>query len=244
MEEDQLKAWKLEYRDVYSAEVGDKEYFYRALTLKEIEDFDLTSADEGTAELEDLYVEAAVLSPIDWDRIKPGHITALSRLVERVSGLGDVSVILETFTEERLTAETDLTMMMKAFILAAIPSVTLQELDDSNIRQLIKVTALAEKVLTIQQQVSGMPNAGVEFDIVSDQGEQEQAVPRKASPPPPADKEELLRRIRKGNKLDSDAGPTDISQMESFDTDLLSKAAGYIAPEDPIARKLRESMGG
>ncbi len=103
---------------------------------------------------------------------------------------------------------------------------------------------MAERILSIQQSVNGIQSEGVQFTIFSEEPEaQQKKTPQKAK----VTKEELLRRIKKdefGMIDENKVRETDQSQLENFDEDLLLKAAGVIKPEDPIARKLREAMGG
>lgn len=241
---DLLDSWKIKYREIYKVSIGGKEYHFRALTLKEIEDIDLIGAEEGSGELEDFYVSTATLDPpgIDLDSIKPGYVSALANEIEAVSGLGEVNFIIHWLNTERQSAETDIIIMMKAFILAAIPNTSYEELDNMIVKDLIKRVIVAEKVLTIQQEVSGIQGAGVQFSITL-QGEEEKEAPQSKQGKKAVNREELLRRINQNNKEQSDK-KINLSEMETFDEDLLLKAAGVLKPEDPIARKLREATGG
>ena len=58
------------------------------------------------------------------------------------------------------------------------------------------------------------------------------------------DKEVLLRRIKKQEKESGSFDPSSIDQLNEFDPELLIRASGIPRADDPIARKLRQAMGG
>lgn len=246
MDEELLVHWKIRYKNVYSASLGGQDYYFRSLTLEEIENIDLmVNAEGSSADLEDLYVRTAVLYPLDinWAEIKAGYITTLAEEIKGYSGLGDITDIVISLNQSREFLNLDIFGSMKAFILSALPQYTEEDLSGFTIQDLIHKVVMAERILTIQQSINGVQSEGVQFQIFLEEPEQE----KKKQGKPAIDREELLRRIRKDDREMADVQKlmeVDHGQLENFDEDLLIKAAGVIKPEDPIARKLREALGG
>lgn len=248
MDQEFLIDWKLKYRNIYSATFDGQEYYFRALSLQEIEDIDLIVSGQSSADAEDLYVQTAVLYPnnIDFDKMKAGYVTSLANEIKGYSGIADVTDIATSLKQSREFLNFDIFNSMKAFILSAMPQYTEEDLSQFSIQEIIHKVVMAERILTIQQSVNGIQSEGVEFTIFLDEP-QEVKEKKKAPQKAKVTTEELLRRIRKdeqgmvdGNKVRE----TDQSQLEKFDEDLLLKAAGVLKPEDPIADRLRRAMGG
>lgn len=249
MDEDLLAQWKVQFKDVFCAAIGGREYYFRALKLEEIESIDLIIEAQGSvADLEDLYVRTAVLHPqdINWDKIKAGYITTLADEIKIASRVADVADILESLVKAREDLTTNIFDSMKAFILSAMPYYSEEELSKFTLDELIHKVTMAERILSIQQSVNGIQNSdGVQFVIyLQDPAEEEQKKPKGK---PAITKEELLRRIKQDERGMTDPSKlmeTNSAELENLDEDLLLKAAGMIKSEDPIARKLRQSLGG
>lgn len=251
MDSDLLQLWKDKYGQVYSATIGQQEYHFRALTLAEVDRLVQFSKDGGgSADLEDLYVEAGILHPeIDLNKIKPGFITRLAEEIQYVSGSGDVVYLFETFIEERESFEQDVLLMMKAFIMTAIPVITEEQIDNMTMRQVIHKIVLAEHIMNFQQSINGVPEPDVQFQLQVAQPEGAEPEKKKlAGPPDQHTREQMLRDIRHQEKeVVGEQGAAAVKGFENFDEDLLLKVSGSesaIKEEDPIARKLRLAMGG
>lgn len=236
------------YPNVYITEVGGRSFVFRALTLAEITEIDI-NPDLTSVDKEDLYVEKAVLYPEHIPNMKPGYITQLANHIENVSCIGGIDFILDSFQEDRTNMQVDIVNMFKIFIIAAMPGYTDDELDKFTIRQLIKKTVMAENILTLQQSVQGIQSDGVQLQIAEVEPEGEQ--PKKKGKRPSTDltTEDLLKQIRYEDKIGADSSTlitnTDYEHLKDLDPDLLDRAArGADEYEDPIARKLRQSMGG
>lgn len=237
IDSDFIQAWRDQYGDIYTATLGDVDYYFRALTLDEIEHVQNRFVDEpSSAELEDAYVELGVVYPkINIDRIKAGYVSSLAEQIMYVSGISDVEFTITTLDAERIALTEDIIGMMKVFVLTAMPSLTDEYLNSLNLKQLIKKVIQSEKILSLQQEVNGIASdGGVQFKIIAVQ--EEQAKPNKA-----VNKEELLRRIRKDEREMSNR-TINTSVLEQLDEHLLEKAAGTIDPNDPIARKLMGAL--
>lgn len=254
MDEELVAFWRSKYKEVYSATLGDTEFWFRALTVAEIDA--ITTANQSSVDIEDLYIHTAVLYPlnVDLDDFKAGHITQLVNQIMDVSGVSDISFILSTLLERRTTIQTDVVAMMKVFIIGAMPMYKEEDLDALTVKQLTERVVLAEQIHTLHQNVSGIPSDGVEFQITLEGAQQEEApVPqkkKKAPAPTPqekVDRETLLKRIRSDEKGMTDVNKIPVntsSQFENFDEEVLLKAAGVLKPNDPIAAKLHQAFGG
>jgi len=238
IDKDLIASWRTQYGDVYTCKIGNVDYYFRALTLGEIESIKNEFIDEPTsAELEESYVDYGVIHPdINIDRMKAGYITSLAEEIMRVSGLLDVEYTINELYNTRQVIQEDIIEMMKIFVLAAMPSLTEENLNVLNIKQLLKKVIQAEKILSLQQTVNGIESdGGVTFQIVAVEPE----VPvKQAKSKEPVNREELLRRIRKEEKEVSGKA----ANLEQLDDDILTKATGTINPNDPIARKLMEAL--
>ena len=235
-----------EYGDIYIAEIGGKEIAYRALTLKEMGVFQ-TIADSA-ADLEDIYVQNAVVYPQDFDidRMKAGHVSQLAEAIAAVSGL-DVDFVLGSLDQLRQEAAEDVLIKMKAVIIAAMPTYNDDYLDSLTTKQLLQKLVLSEEILTFRQVVDRMQQVGVRLELSSAEEEIPQPIPQpKKSPLPKVDKETLLRRIGQEDRQTVNAAltPDVAGSLADLDESILIKAAGYVDENDPIARKLRQAMGG
>lgn len=236
-----LTKLKEEYGEIYSIELGGREYAYRALTIKEIQDFEKNA--ENGAELEDIYVENGVVYPLDFDlnKIKAGYVSSLAEAIGNISGT-NINFILNTLDNSRKQAQEDILIKIKAMIIAAMPAYTDEYLATLTMKQLLEKLVLSEEILTIHQIVGGIQNTtGIRLDLVPTE---EEVAPKKQKPK--VDKETLLQRIRHEERqtINQALTPiTEIKPLEELDEDLLIKSLGVITEEDPIARKLRKAMG-
>lgn len=247
-DQDYLVELRKQYPNIYTCEVGGHSFVFRALRLDEITEIDI-NPDLSSVDKEDLYVEKAILYPDVMPHLKAGYVTQLSNHIENVSCIGGIDFILSSFNEERISMQNDIVNMFKIFILAAMPNYTEEELNKLTIRQLIRKTVLAENILTLKQSVNGIEGEGVTLQIT--EATPEEAAPDKQRQKPPADvtTDDLLKRIRYEDKIGADAQTlvtnNQYNALRNLDPELLDKAARGAEDdyEDPIARKLRESMG-
>lgn len=227
--------WRLQYGDIYTANLGGKDYYFRALTLGEIEFVkNRFVEDPSSADLEDAYVEVGLIYPNDnLDKMKAGYISSLAQEIMRVSGISDAEFTIQSLQDTRIAVEEDIVEMMKVFVMTAMPIATEDYLNSLNMKQLVKKVIQSEKILSLQQTVNGIESdGGVVFQILAVQDEPP------AQQKKPVDRDELLRRIRRDEKEQTGR----VSNIEQLDETLLVKAAGTINPNDPIARKLMEAL--
>lgn len=224
--------------ETFCATFDGVDYTYRALTIEEIQ-FSHQIQDE--TELEDHFVNLATLEPeINWDKIKAGIVTQLAELIMSVSGILDLESITGYLGQTRDRISTDVISIMKAYILAAMPAYTLEELDSLTIRQMIDRVVLSEQILTLQQAIMGIESDGVKIHIVPVDQEEPKAS-GKSQKRRTETKEDLLRKIHKSEAktVDQFAPGTERRHMlNDLDEDLLEKMVGQADSQDPIAAKL------
>lgn len=145
---------KRQYGAVYAIEHGGQDYYFRELTEAEYHDcwLGLTSS----ADAEDAVVTAAVVYPEDFDieEESPGLVSVLAQQIVEVSGFGDVLSVrqrLDIAREEVQIARS----MIKVFILAAMPSYTMEDLEQLTMTQLSEKLAMAEEIIYLTQLMNG-----------------------------------------------------------------------------------------
>lgn len=243
MDKDAYLRLTREYGDIFSIELGDTEFFYRALTLDEINIISSILEDDSTSvDMEDLYVQNGVVYPsnLNLDKIKPGFVTTIAQSIMRVSG-SSADYILDTLFLLREQRDQDILFKIKAIILSAMPTHTDEYLDSLTVKQLLEKLVLSEEILTKLQEVHlGAVGAGVRLELAV----KDEQKPSKKQAKEKIDKETLLRRIKKEDRVGAGAQTAFQAneQIKDLDEEILVKAAGVLKDDDPIARKLREAM--
>jgi len=243
MDKDTYLRLTREYGDIFSIELGGTEFFYRALTLEEINILGNVLEDDSTSvDMEDLYVQNGIVYPsnFDIDKVKPGFVTTLAQHIMRVSG-SSAEYILETLFSLREQRDQDILFKIKAIIISAMPTHTDEYLDSLTVKQLLEKLVLSEEILTKLQEVHlGAAGAGVRLELAV----KEEEKPSKKQAKEKVDKETLLRRIKKDDRVGSGAQTAFQAneQIKDLDEEILVKASGALKDDDPIARKLREAM--
>lgn len=147
---DLLSHWRDKYDNIF--QVGD--CICRALTLDEHRQL-IVQTDWSAVDAEDYIVSIAVLYPEKeaLDKLPAGVFTSLADEILTISGFGEVKFAKQCMDESRAKAE-QVISLMKAFIIAAIPSYKDDELDKYTFAQLADKVALAEKILEVQREGS------------------------------------------------------------------------------------------
>lgn len=244
---------KSQYNNVYS--VSDNtgaEYFFRALTLKEIklvETF-IQYGLKNAIEIETFCLENCLLYPedLDPDDILPGTAAQISEEILRVSGVTDASYILELMDVTRSRLNSDILTNIKAYIISAIPAYKEEDLVEFTLLELIEKLILSESILTLQSSLAGIDNqvqVNLRFADQENSEEEYETIKVKKNKDEGPTKEQLLERIRSANREGSGGKnftPYDndqaVEEFKGFDKSLLEKMEGRFDPNDPIARKL------
>lgn len=146
-----IEEWKSTWGSIFAVEIRGQEYIFRAATFGEYKDATTQREDWSSAEAEDKLVAACLLYPKEnFDRLPAGVITALAEEIIVVSGVGDprhAKGVIEAKREEALGVE----YLMKAFIIATMPTYNDADLDNYTFEQLAMKVALAEKILEVKR---------------------------------------------------------------------------------------------
>lgn len=200
--------------EIYSVHIGKQDYVFRTLTFGEYKNF--THLNLTSAELEEVIVNIAVVYPegIDLDKLLPGSVSALADEILEYSSFDSIEKTENKLNEARQSAMHGVEMM-KAFILAAMPSYKYEELDNKTIQGLATLLAISELILDIQL---GIANGNRMILELVDPTEQEQSKSTHSF---------SLEDLDRANRnLD---GQTRL---------------GTASSNDPIAQKLRQALGG
>lgn len=143
-----IAEWKRRHGQIYAADVAGVEYIFRAITFKEYDD--ITKVKDSQADIEEDIAISCVLnvSPDSIRTAKSGVATVLADQILEMSGLGGARHVKERLAHHRDQAQ-QVNNLMKAFILAAMPAYTEEQLDEYNFEQLAKKVALAEEIIKV-----------------------------------------------------------------------------------------------
>jgi len=248
-----LQEYKEAWGQIFSTTVGKVDYLFRPITTAEFEQMqDAVDDDEGSSvDMEDAVVRLAVVYPVgvDFDKIKPGYVTALAEEIMQFSGFTDGDIIKQLLLQYRDVAASDARVTMKAFILATMPTYTEDVLDGFHIYELIEKVVLAEEIIKINIAMLGMdPNDAPRFEIGP---AEEQAEPQTKTMrgslldgldqpyiPDPTDNKKVM--VEDEGLID--AKKTLKTLSEDVDPRTKERLTGQAADDDPIAAKLRQAM--
>ncbi|HJS83587.1 MAG TPA: hypothetical protein VJ742_12210 [Nitrososphaera sp.] len=222
--EELIAHWKKEYGSIYSAPGGKQNYIFRALTIGEHSDILRTY--QSVVDIEENIVRCALLEPRDLTAKTPaGVVSTLAEEIMEVSGFGSYDHA-KSLLESKRAASNSVPVLMKAFILATMPAYTEEELNNLSFEQMAAKVALAEQIIKVQQAVVGIEGEVILqlLDVQEEARKQAAEEERKAQKA----REQMDRFVQKGF-ADPDEPPPVRQKID---------------PEDPIARKLRESLGG
>ena len=171
--EAQLADWRTKFGPLYSAEARGQTYIFRALTYLEYRD--IVHRDIDTVTIEDEVVEAALLFPeVELDRIPAGIISSIARKIIDVSAFGNLDHALEFLNQAR-SHSNEVHSLMKAFIIAAIPAIKDDELDDMIFPELAKKVALAEQIIAVNQAAMGLQmEQPTQLELIDPQEQQQE----------------------------------------------------------------------
>lgn len=176
MDFQQVSDWKRQYGEVFSASIRGCDYVFRALTLDEYGSF--MDQSDSAAETEERIAVTAVLSPPldDLDSISAGIVTTLAEEILNVSGHGDPKRAKGVLDQKRYNAS-EANTYMKAFVIAAMPAYTIEDLGKFTYSQLAEKVAFAEKVIEIRQAMFPVAsqNSPVRFELIDPEEEEQQS---------------------------------------------------------------------
>lgn len=168
MDEEILLELRKEWGEINTVAFKGQDIIFRALRFEEFDEISrLYDSEWDSAEAEDAVVTTAIIYPENFDLNKypAGLITSLADEILIVSGFrpGDEQFTKGVLEKYRLEMQ-EFRNMMKAFIIAAMPSYTEEDLDKYTFSGLARKLALAEKIIEIQQSMYGIE--GSDFRLV------------------------------------------------------------------------------
>ncbi len=142
---------KKQYGKVFSASYMGEDIIFRPLTSAEVKEYIERSKYESSIDLEESVVERCVIWPIDGvDTSKSaGFVSSLCDQIREYSGFSDEEVFI-TELEKAREESVKVTNLIKAFIIAAMPSLSLDEVENLSIYKSAELLALSEKILELR----------------------------------------------------------------------------------------------
>jgi hypothetical protein len=168
----QIADWKNTYGAIYSAIIRGQKYIFRAVTLKEFRN-SYTDIRLSAPEREEALIYTAILSPDDpdFDNQPAGIVSQLAEEILEISGFQNPREASQRLEEVR-AANDNVYTLMKAMILATMPTYKEEELDDLTFDQLLGKAVLAEKVMEVHQTV--MTGQQVQLVLIDPEAEAEE----------------------------------------------------------------------
>jgi len=170
--EEQIAAWKREYKNIYSIPFRGVDYIFREISFREYDDAINHERANDSASAEEFLVDIALLSPVGqaYDDTPAGVITSLAEEILEYSGFGAPRHAKEVLDRHRDEVN-NVHGLMKAFVLASMPSYKEEELDELTFNQLAAKVALSEKVMEVNQASVGIEGISVKLDLIDPEEE-------------------------------------------------------------------------
>lgn len=152
MNKDQLIAEaKKKYGKVFSTEDIGIEFIFRPMTKAEVKYFSDLARSESTTDVEEMVVDRCVIWPetYDLDKHAAGFISTFCSEIRDFSGFEDQEGFVDLIDQSRASAD-KLTNLIKAFIIAAMPTFHPDEIDNLTLFKSIELLGLAEKILELK----------------------------------------------------------------------------------------------
>lgn len=143
---------KRKYGKVFAIEDRGTTFYFRPMSNADIKHLQSLSKTGSALDLEERLIEICVIYPIehDYDKHSAGFVTSLCEEIRESSGWDDQDNFLVLIEEARNTAS-KVTSLIKAMILAAIPTYKPEDIDNMSMFKLTETLALAERILEIQR---------------------------------------------------------------------------------------------
>lgn len=172
-----IKQAKVEFGEVFLAEVEDQQFIFRLLTRKEYKEILQISDDKDMAE--ELICQLSVIHPsnLNFAKGEAGLPSLLAPHIVNESGFGDMQKSHYYFDSYRMRMES-FEMQAEAAIQAAFPQISEEDMQDWTVEKLMRTLAKAEWIL---KNVKGYPiEFRNQYDEELEEGEEE--VPEEEPP--------------------------------------------------------------
>lgn len=168
--------FKKKYGNIYSVEIKNWTLVFRELTFLEYDQVLAYQELEGYsfADVEDLILSWSIIYPENFDiyKIPPGNVTTLAQDILDLSGFTSARIAKQILEEKRYLA-TEVKNLMKAFVLAAMPYYTPDQLESMTFSELAEKVALAEKIIEIKQGINGIESTELRLQLIDPEEELE-----------------------------------------------------------------------
>lgn len=165
---------KNKYGSIFETSIKKEIILFRELTFSEFDEISefQKNGDSSNADIEDLIIKYAVIYPQDFDSDKypAGLVSSLAEEVLEESGFSSARKAKHIVQKKREEAN-EVRSLMKAFVLATMPTYKPSDLDDMTFSKLAEHVALAEKIIEIQQNAAGMESTNVSLQLIDPEEE-------------------------------------------------------------------------
>lgn len=171
-----LYAVKKQYGSVFQTSLKKQQVLFRELTFAEFDQIaqHQVSGDFSSADVEELIIKFSVVYPenLDINNYPPGLISSLAEEILEESGFSSARRA-KSILEAKREKSSEVRSLMKAFVLATIPSYSPEDLDNMTFSKLAENVALAEKIIEIKQNINGMQPTDVTLQLIDPEEELE-----------------------------------------------------------------------
>lgn len=168
---------KNKYGPLFAFSIKGIDLLFRQLTFQEYDEIS-SSQESGyisSADAEDKILEKTLVYPDlkALDRVPAGAISSIAQEVIDGSGMYSARVAKSILEEKRDKYSSDVRTLMKAFVLATMPSYHPKDLDKMTFSQLAENVALAEKIIEVTQTMNGLEPSQMKLDLIDPEEEME-----------------------------------------------------------------------
>lgn len=151
--DDIIAGLKQEYgNNLFLGYLGNKEVVFKPLSFGEYK-YVVEHSDISSVDLEEYVITKAVIYPsdIDIDSSRAGDVSMLCKEVIEHSAFSDVTMARNALEEARQQSQ-NVFETIKAIILAAMPTMDVETLNEKNFYELAGLVVLAENIFRVQRE--------------------------------------------------------------------------------------------
>jgi hypothetical protein len=160
---------------LFAFNIKGTDLLFRQLTFEQFDDIaqGQESGYLSSADAEDKVLEATLVYPdINFiQRIPAGAVSSIAQEIIDQSGLASARIAKGILEEKRAISQTDVRVLMKAFVLATMPAYSPDDLNKMTFSQLAEKVALAERIIEIKQTMNGLQPSQMKLDLIDPEEE-------------------------------------------------------------------------
>lgn len=185
--EEVLAELKSQYGPLFAVSIKGIDLLFRQLTFDEFDK--IADGQEfgflSSADAEDKILEATMVYPfIDVNiinKIPAGAVSSIAQEIIDRSGLSSARVAKSILEEKREKSTNDVRTLMKAFVIATMPTYSPEDLNKLTFSQLSEKVVLAEKIIEIKQSMNGIEPSQMKLDLIDPEEEMQKERMRAAN---------------------------------------------------------------